>query len=79
MSQNNINTTAIQNFLNQVKAAEASHQREIKLDLVSAKALSHTLALVMTRLVGNYESLIGDLQKDSVVSVSLDGGNWDEK
>lgn len=80
MSQNNINTSSIQQFLNQVKAAEASHQREIKLDITSAKTLAHTLSLVMTRLAGNYETLIGSLQKeDQVISVTLDGGNWDEK
>jgi hypothetical protein len=80
MSQNNINTTSIQQFLNQVKAAEIGHQREIKLDIASAKNLAHTLSLVMTRLAGNYETLIGSLQKeDPVISVTLDGGNWDEK
>jgi hypothetical protein len=80
MSQNNINTTSIQQFLNQVKAAEIGHQREIKLDIASAKNLAHTLSLVMTRLAGNYETLIGALQKeDPVISVTLDGGNWDEK
>lgn len=76
MSQNNINTTAIQQFLNQVKAAETSRQREIKIDISTAKNLSHTLALVMTRLAGNYEGLISNLQKEDVVSVSMDGGSW---
>ena len=80
MSQNNINTTAIKQFLNQVKAADASHQREIKLDIASAKNLSHTLALVMTRLAGNYEDLIGNIQKsEEVVTVAMDGGSWDKK
>lgn len=80
MPQNDlINTTAIQQFINQVKAADVSNQREIKMDLASAKNLSHTLALAMTRLAGNYESL---LQKTTTaepeVQVRMDGGNWDK-
>lgn len=77
MPQNNINTSAIQAFINQVKAADTSKQKEIKLDIATAKNLQYTLALVMTRLAGNYEGLISASQKDeSVINVSMDGGNW---
>ena len=81
MSQNKINTTSLTQFINQVRAAELAHQREVKIDLTSAKTLSHTLALVMTRLAGNYEDLLVTVQKpeEEVVSVSMDGGVWDNK
>lgn len=80
MQTNTINTIAIQQFLNQVKAAETSNQREIRLDISTAKNLSHTLALVMTRLAGNYEDLLKNMQKtEEVITVRMDGGNWNDK
>lgn len=80
MSQNNINTSVIQQVLNTIKAADMSNQREIRLDISTAKNLAHTLGLVMTRLSGNYEGLIQEIQRaDPVVTVEMDGGNWDKK
>lgn len=80
MPQDNINTTAIQNFLQQVKAADLGNQREIKIDIATAKNLAYTLGTVMTRLAGNYEDLIKKQQKeDPVVQVSMDGGSWDRQ
>lgn len=79
MSQNNlINTSILQQFMNQVKGAELSNQREIKIDITTAKNLSHTLGLVMTRLAGNYEGLLQKTDdKESEVKVQMDGGSWD--
>lgn len=80
MSQDNINTIAIQQFINQVKAADIGRQREIKLDITAAKNLSYTLALVMTRLAGNYETLLkSQTKEDPTITVQMDGGSWDEK
>jgi hypothetical protein len=80
MQNDKINTIAIQNFLNQVRGAELGNQREIRLDIATAKSLSHTLALTMTRLAGNYESLIQTVQQNEpTVQVRMDGGNWSEK
>ena len=79
--QDKINTSVITQFMNQVKGAETSNQREIRLDISTAKNLSATLGLVMTRLAGNYEGLIKELQskEESVISVQMDGGSWDAK
>ena len=80
MQNDKINTIAIQQFMNQVKAADLGNQREIRMDTATAKALSHTLSLVMTRLAGNYEGLLQVVQKQEPdVQVKMDGGNWDEK
>lgn len=79
MSQNNINTAVLQQFINQVKSADLAHQREIKLDITTAKNLSYTLALVMTRVIGNYEGLLQKQNKDDeVISVQMDGGSWEK-
>lgn len=82
MSQNNINTIVITQVLNAIKAAENSRQKEVRLDINTAKNLAHTLSLMMTRIAGNYEGLIQELQipqEESVVKIEMDGGNWDTK
>jgi hypothetical protein len=80
MQTDKINTIAITQFLNQIKAADSANQREIRLDIATAKNLHHILALVMTRLAGNYEGLLQSQSKeDPVVNVQMDGGNWNEK
>lgn len=79
--QDKINTSVIMQFMNQVKGADIANQREVRLDIATAKNLSLTLGLVMTRLAGNYEGLIQELQQkeETAVSVQMDGGNWDVK
>ena len=80
MQTDKINTIAITQFLNQIKAADSANQREIRLDIATAKNLHHILALVMTRLAGNYEGLIQEKsQEDPIVTVQMDGGVWAEK
>jgi hypothetical protein len=80
MQTDKINTTVLTQFLNQVKAADTANQREIRLDIATAKNLTHTLALVMTRLAGNYEGLIqSQAKEDPVITVQMDGGGWSEK
>jgi hypothetical protein len=80
MQTDKINTIILTQFMNQVKAAETANQREIRLDIATAKNISHTLALVMTRLAGNYEGLIqAQTREDPVVTVQMDGGVWAEK
>ncbi len=76
MPENNINTSVIQQVMNTIKAADMSNQREVRLDIATAKNLSYTLGMVMTRLAGNYEGLIQEIQKDTtVVSIEMDGGS----
>jgi hypothetical protein len=79
--QNNtqlINTQVLQQVINQVKAADMANQREIRLDIATAKNLSYTLALVLSRLAGNYETLLSKPKEETEVTVQMDGGNWDK-
>lgn len=74
---NPINTTPIQQFIQQVKAAELSNQREIKLDIKSAKNLVFCLGEVSARLVEDYDRLLTELRQASGngdISISMDGG-----
>ena len=77
MSVDKLNTAVLQQFMNQVRGAETSNQREIRLDIATAKALSHTIGLAMTRLAGDYEGLMQSQSKeDPVITVQMDGGSW---
>ena len=75
-TQNDLNTLPIQQFINAVKGADASKQREIKLDIQTAKRLAFTLGEVMAKLNGDLESLLTKKQaQEDIVKVELDGGS----
>ena len=75
---NPINTVPLQQFIQQVKAADLSQQREIKLDLKSAKALAYCLNEINARLLENYDVLLQKLMQSSgqSVSIQMDGGGF---
>lgn len=72
-----LNTIAIQQFISQVKGADASNAREVKLDMQNAKRLAFTLGEVMSRLNGDLEQLIikQASREDEVIQVQMDGGS----
>ena len=75
-TQNDVNMLPIQQFINAVKGADASKQREIKMDIQTAKRLAFTLGEVMTRMNGDLESLLlKKTEQDEIVKVELDGGS----
>jgi hypothetical protein len=79
MQNEPLNTMPIQQFLSQVKSADASRQKEIRLDIQSAKRLAFTLGEVMTRLNGDLEKLLASQSssQDEVIQVTMDGGgDW---
>lgn len=71
-----LNTVPLQQFIQQVKQADAGRQKELRLDIQQAKNLAFTLGIVMSRLEGDLEKLIttsanGD---NDVIQISMDGG-----
>ena len=78
MSSEKINTTALTQYINAVKAAEMAGKREVKLEIAMAKNIAYTIALAMTRLAGDYEALLSQKSSETdVIQVNLDGGsNW---
>lgn len=77
MQTDPINTASIQLFLQQVKAADNSKQKELRMDIQSAKNLAYTLGIVMARLNGDLEKFVKEnasTQQDTV-DISMDGGN----
>lgn len=79
---NPINTIPIQQFIQQVKTAELSNQREIKLDIKTAKILALSIAEVSSRLVQDYEQILANVNtniQNEPISVQMDGGNFNER
>ena len=73
-----INTIPIQQFIQIVKTAESSNQKEIRIPLTQAKALAFALGTVMANHQGRLEKLIIDNKSspdDEVVTVTMDGGS----
>ena len=70
-----LNTIPLQLFIQQVKSAEASQSREIKIDIATAKNLAFTLGIVMSRLEGDLEKLVSqNTASDEQIEINLDGG-----
>lgn len=75
---NPINTIPIQQFLQQVKAADLTQQREIKLDIKTAKALAFCLGEVSAKLLEDYDTIIKRLESSTggAITVQMDGGGF---
>ena len=71
-----LNTIPLQLFIQQVKSAESSQSREIKIDIATAKNLAFTLGIVMSRLEGDLEKLVSQSsQSDEKIEINvLDNG-----
>jgi hypothetical protein len=72
-----LNTNPIQQFISQVKSADASNQREVKLNIDQARRLAFTLGEVMSRLNGDLEQILARKNSgaDDVIQINMDGGN----
>ncbi len=80
MSNNPINTIPLQQFIQQVKMADLSQQKEIKLDIKTAKTLAFTLGEVTAKLTQDYDNLVHILKNtNDIIEVELDGGDFSDK
>jgi hypothetical protein len=75
MQNDPLNTAPIQQFISQVKSADLSNAREVKLQLPQAKNLAYTLGIVMARLEGDLERYVKENASEGTVEVQLDGGS----
>lgn len=80
MSIEPLNTIPIQQFIQQVKTADAGNQRDVRLDINTAKSLAFTLGIVMGRLEGDLEKLLTSKSanvSDEVITIKMDpGSGW---
>ena len=72
-----LNTASITQFLNQVKSADASRAKDIRMDIQQAKNLAFTLGLVMTRLNGDLEQILAKKSSgdDEVIQIQIGSTN----
>jgi hypothetical protein len=72
-----LNTASITQFLNQVKSADASRAKDIRMDIQQAKNLAFTLGLVMTRLNGDLEQILAKKSSgdDELIQIQIGSAN----
>ena len=76
---NPINTIPIQQFIQQVKSAEVSQQKEVKLDIKTAKTLAYCLSELSIKLLEDQDILLNKLQQNSGggdITIRMDGGGF---
>jgi len=72
-----LNTAPIQQFIQQVRSADAGKAKEVKLDLQQAKRLAFCLGETMSRLEGDLEEILAKQSSgsDDIIEVKMDGGS----
>jgi hypothetical protein len=81
MLSNPINTAPLQQFIQQVKMADMNQQKEVKLDIRTAKQLALTIGEITSKLTQDYENLLHAIKNsndNAVVEVQLDGGGFEQ-
>ena len=81
MQNKPINTFPLQQFIEQVKIAAMSQQREIKLDMHTAKTLALTIGEVSAKLLQDYDRLLVELKANNnndIVELKMDGGGFSQ-
>jgi hypothetical protein len=75
---NPINTIPLQQFIQQVKAADLSQQKEIRIDIKTAKQLMYCLSEINARLLEDYDIVLQRIMQNTgqSVSIQMDGGGF---
>jgi hypothetical protein len=73
-----INTLPIQQFIQQVKSADLAQQKEVKIDIKSAKMLAYSLGEITAKLLEDQDELLSKLAQSqgSEVTIKMDGGGF---
>lgn len=77
--QNQINLTPITQFVQLLRVAELSQQKEVKMNIQQARLLNLALAELMDKANRDWESLYHALKQtgtSEVISVEMDGGGF---
>jgi hypothetical protein len=78
--QNPINLTPVTQFIQQVRVAEQTQSREVKLNIQQARSLVLVLAEMQEKLLQDYETMFNELKRSvdsEVVTVTMDGGGFE--
>jgi len=70
-----LNTLPIEDFLDRVRVAIKSNQKNVVLSIKDATDLQNSLSIVMTRLSGKLDDIVTN-NANSVISINMDGGKF---
>ena len=77
---NPINTIPLQQFMQQVKAAELAQQKEVKMDIKSAKLLALAIGELSAKLIEDMDTLLARIQESNTgggeITIRMDGGGF---
>ncbi len=77
--QNQINLSPITQFVQQIRSAELSQSKEVKLPIQQARLLNLALIEMLDKMNRDWESLYHELKKTAnpdSITVELDGGGF---
>lgn len=70
-----LNTIPIENYLDKTRIAAKSGQKIVSLDILEATELANSLAVVMTRISGELDTILQAAVQDKPdTQVEMDGG-----
>lgn len=72
---NSLNTLPIEMFLEKARIARKSGQKSLNLSIDEAAMLEESLAVVMTRLAGDLDAIVLNIQQANDITISMDGGS----
>jgi len=79
--QNQINLSPITQFTQQLRAAELSQSKEVKMTIQQARLLSLALNEIQDKLLQDYNELLLKLKTttdNEVITITMDGGAFRE-
>jgi hypothetical protein len=79
---NQINTTPLTQFAQNLRAAELSQSKEVKIPIQQARLLNLALTEIQDKLLQDYTALLLELKSSSeteVIQVNMDGGGFKDK
>lgn len=80
--QNQINLTPITQFVQQVRSAEQTQSKEVKISIQQARMLVLALTECLDKLNQDHYTLLSELKRSfetDVVNVSMDGGGFEDQ
>lgn len=70
-----LNTIPVEMFLEKARIARKSGQKSLNLSIDEVIMLEESLAVVMTRLTGDLDAIVFNLQQQESITVTMDGGS----
>jgi hypothetical protein len=70
-----LNTLPIELYLEKARIARKSGQKNVNIGIEEAILLADSLAQVMTRLAGDLDTIVQNVQQQEDIVIKMDGGS----